>query len=260
MDFFYPVKEEYHFQDAVKYECNGPNAVIEFDSSVFCMEDGEWSSGHPDCIEVNCDSPNISNSRKLSGFVGPYTLNSMVRLECVEGFIMNGSSSIVCNIDSEWMPSPPICERGFCPVPKLLNGNIKKTTQGYGVGVSIQLECNSRYFLRGKNKVKCEKDFQWHPEIPICEKREFCPVPIFLNGIIKRNKQEYRVGESIELECNSDYTLKGKKKVTCEKDFQWSSEIPICEKKYHLLLNLDGVQDQTECNIYLEDNSNLFSY
>ncbi|XP_075052292.1 complement component receptor 1-like protein isoform X3 [Mixophyes fleayi] len=246
MDFFYPVKEEYHFQDAVKYECNGPNAVIEFDSSVFCMEDGEWSSGHPDCIEVNCDSPNISNSRKLSGFVGPYTLNSMVRLECVEGFIMNGSSSIVCNIDSEWMPSPPICERGFCPVPKLLNGNIKKTTQGYGVGVSIQLECNSRYFLRGKNKVKCEKDFQWHPEIPICEKKKGCSSPRINNGkVVWKNGNNYNpeidghgfsVSDNIVVECNDGYKLKGKRSSVCICSgviwctYKWSPQLPTCSK------------------------------
>ncbi|XP_073478043.1 C4b-binding protein alpha chain-like isoform X1 [Aquarana catesbeiana] len=231
---FSPEKEEYAFSDAVRYECTSPNMVTEYDSSVFCTDNGNWSDPLPRCIEVNCEPPEIPHSRKLLGFVGPYTLNSVIRFECNKGFAMKGTDTIVCNMDSTWNPSPPECIGAFCPEPKLLNGKViqGKKTDGYSVGNSVTLECDSYYKLNGKSRVTCGEDFQWHPQLPTCELGTFCPEPKLINGRIQQGKKTYGyyVSDSITVACNSGYKLNGKKRVICQRDFQWS-EFPICELK-----------------------------
>ncbi|XP_040194937.1 C4b-binding protein alpha chain-like isoform X1 [Rana temporaria] len=231
---FSPVKEEYEFADAVRYKCTSPNMVTEYDSSVFCMDNGNWSDPLPRCIEVNCEPPEIPHSRKMLGFVGPYTLNSVMRFECNKGFAMEGTDTIVCNIHSEWDPSPPECIGAFCPEPKLLNGKVKrgKKTDGYSVGNSVTLECDLNYKLNGESKVTCGEDFQWYPHLPTCELGTFCPEPKLINGKIIQGKKTYGYYEcdSITVACNSGYKLNGEKRVKCQGDFQWS-EFPICELK-----------------------------
>ncbi|KAM5192189.1 membrane cofactor protein-like [Mantella aurantiaca] len=231
---FHPVKEEYYFSDAVRYECNDPNMVMEYDSSVFCMDSGNWSDPHPSCIEVNCEPPNVPHSRKISGFVGPYTLNSLVRFECDKGFKMEGSDTIVCNMDNSWKPSPPDCIGAFCTEPKLLHGKVigGKKFNGYKVDDSVILECGPYYKLKGANRITCGTDFQWNPIVPTCELGTFCPEPKLINGKITQGTKVYGYSkyDSIILSCGSGYRLKGPNRVTCQRNFQWST-FPICELK-----------------------------
>ncbi|XP_073478059.1 C4b-binding protein-like isoform X3 [Aquarana catesbeiana] len=226
--------ESLFFGSRVTYHCNLGYNMVSKRNYRECQADGTWSNMVPSCEEVNCEPPEIPHSRKLLGFVGPYTLNSVIRFECNKGFAMKGTDTIVCNMDSTWNPSPPECIGAFCPEPKLLNGKViqGKKTDGYSVGNSVTLECDSYYKLNGKSRVTCGEDFQWHPQLPTCELGTFCPEPKLINGRIQQGKKTYGyyVSDSITVACNSGYKLNGKKRVICQRDFQWS-EFPICELK-----------------------------
>ncbi|XP_018417804.1 PREDICTED: complement receptor type 1-like [Nanorana parkeri] len=234
---FYPVKEEYYFADAVRYECSNPNMVMEYDSSIFCMENGNWSDPQPRCIEVNCESPVVPHSRKLSGFIGPYRLHSMVRFECNRGFQMEGSDTIVCNLDSRWEPAPPECIGAFCPEPRLLHGKVirGKKTDGYKVRDSITLACDTNSNLNGANKVTCGNDFQWNPNLPTCELENGCSSPNIRNGrVTLKNGISYdpeihghgfSSSDKIEITCDTGYRLRGRSESECV--YQQISRIPL---------------------------------
>ncbi|XP_040194945.1 C4b-binding protein-like isoform X2 [Rana temporaria] len=226
--------ESFFFGSKVTFHCNLGFNMVSKRNSRECQADGTWSNTLPSCEEVNCEPPEIPHSRKMLGFVGPYTLNSVMRFECNKGFAMEGTDTIVCNIHSEWDPSPPECIGAFCPEPKLLNGKVKrgKKTDGYSVGNSVTLECDLNYKLNGESKVTCGEDFQWYPHLPTCELGTFCPEPKLINGKIIQGKKTYGYYEcdSITVACNSGYKLNGEKRVKCQGDFQWS-EFPICELK-----------------------------
>ncbi|KAG9466040.1 hypothetical protein GDO78_017321, partial [Eleutherodactylus coqui] len=106
---FRPDMEEYEYQNAVTYECNDKNAALIGHKTLVCTTFGNWSSDPPRCKEVNCESPNVDNAEKLSGFNGPYTLNSAVSFRCSAGYTMIGSSSVKCNATSQWEPPLPVC-------------------------------------------------------------------------------------------------------------------------------------------------------
>ncbi|KAM4046469.1 complement component receptor 1-like protein isoform 6-T6 [Anomaloglossus baeobatrachus] len=107
-----PDKEEYNYQDSVSYTCRNTTFSLIGDRSISCTQYGNWSANPPKCIVVECSSPDVANAQKLSGFVGPYTLNYAVRFQCLSGYTMTGESSVKCNASSQWDPPLPTCSSG----------------------------------------------------------------------------------------------------------------------------------------------------
>ncbi|XP_068107305.1 complement receptor type 2-like [Hyperolius riggenbachi] len=236
---FSPLKDEYEYRDSVTYKCKDRNAVMEYDS-LFCTENGNWSNTEPRCIVVDCPPPNVPNSKRHSGFSGPYGLDAVVEFECNKGFTMNGSDTIRCTIQSTWHPPPPKCIKLYCPEPKLENGTIisgEKPDGSYDVKDSITLGCDQGFRLRGQKNLTCGEDFQWKPEMPYCELGSYCPEPSLENGMVESGLKpdgSYDFGDSITLKCNPGYKLIGSKKLTCggsNSDLQWQGEFPVCEKR-----------------------------
>ncbi|XP_075052301.1 membrane cofactor protein-like isoform X8 [Mixophyes fleayi] len=108
---FNPDKTDYTYQDAVTYTCKSGLSLIG-EASIFCTSNGSWSADPPKCKVVSCSNPEVLNAEKLSGFSGPYTLNSAVSFRCLDGFTMIGSGHVTCNASSMWYPSLPSCNRG----------------------------------------------------------------------------------------------------------------------------------------------------
>ncbi|XP_075706777.1 membrane cofactor protein-like isoform X2 [Rhinoderma darwinii] len=108
---FQPDQEEYEYLQAVVYECNDNKLALIGEKTLSCTANGNWSSDPPNCKVVECSSPDVKNAVKLSGFTGPYILNSAVRFACSSGYTMTGNPSVTCNINSEWEPPLPTCSR-----------------------------------------------------------------------------------------------------------------------------------------------------
>lgn len=247
---FSPEKDEYNYLDAIHYQCNKPKSVLHGETFASCTENGTWSSIPPKCIDVDCPSPEVPAARKVSGFVGPYSLHTLVRFECMEGFIMNGTSDVKCNIHSQWEPSLPTCERNFCYTPQLINGKVKKgkpkdfnNEKGFRINDSIKMECNSYFVINGQSTVTCQKDLTWHPELPICEKQSGCSSPKILNGRValkngvyyfpEKDGHAFSTSDKIHLQCNDGFQLIGSSSSECTYSwlrYVWSPVLPRCER------------------------------
>ncbi|XP_044144294.1 C4b-binding protein alpha chain-like isoform X2 [Bufo gargarizans] len=234
----------------VTYHCNEGYNMISRKDHRYCQEDGTWSYDVPQCDDVECPSPDVHNARKLSGFAGPYTLNSVVRFECFEGFVMNGIGEVKCNIYSQWGPSLPKCERNFCYTPQLINGRIQKgkpqnflIEKGFLIHESVTVECNSYFVLNGQSTITCQEDLTWRPEVPICEKRFGCSSPKIANGhVVLKNGEYYypeehghafSTSDKIQVECDDGFELVGKISSECKLGFfeyYWSPKLPKCER------------------------------
>ncbi|XP_075709807.1 complement component receptor 1-like protein isoform X2 [Rhinoderma darwinii] len=248
---FIPEKDEYMYLDTIHYKCNNPKSVLYGETFVYCTGKGTWSSNPPKCIDVDCPSPEVPDAVKLSGFVGPYTLNSVVRFECLEGFIMNGTKNVKCNIHSQWEPSLPTCERNFCYTPQLINGRIKKGEpkqfnheKGFYINDSIQMDCNSYFVINGQSTLTCGEDLNWNPEVPICEKRFGCSSPKILNGRVvlkngeyynpKRDGHAFSKSDKISVQCDDGFEFVGSSSSSeCRLTllrYVWSPTLPTCER------------------------------
>ena len=59
-----------------------------------------------------------------------------------------------------------------------------------------------------------------------------------LNGKQVNVQNKYNYGGSVEFACNANYTLAGKRKITCEETKDWSSSIPRCWGELYVMLTV----------------------
>ncbi|CAH2220982.1 Hypothetical predicted protein [Pelobates cultripes] len=248
---FHPLKDEYTYLDSVRYSCDDPKKFLNGEGSIYCNQNGSWSSPPPECVAVDCPIPNVPYSRKISGFTTPYSLNSVVIFDCYNGFRMNGTSTVKCNIESKWEPSLPDCLAAYCKEPTLINGYITGTPtsfhdtleKGYNVGDTIQMKCNTMYSLKGDDKITCGSDFMWRPAVPICEKYFGCSSPVISNGqVILKNNKEYipeidghafANGDKIQIMCDPGFIMKEGETSVCDYKYTkvryiWTPDLPVC--------------------------------
>ncbi|KAE8623161.1 hypothetical protein XENTR_v10005522 [Xenopus tropicalis] len=228
--FYKPQKEEYHYQEAVTYGCNNNFALIG-NRSAYCTSDGTWSSQAPVCKDVKCPEPNVPNARKSSGFLGPYLLRSAVSFKCDEGFMMNGSDIIKCNVENQWDPLPE-CLR-FCTLPSLEYAKLREkysNRKGFFAGTTLEYDClpGHRLRLNTEPTIKCLDTFQWSSMKTSCE-QIVCEHPQdFSKGRIN-TQGPYKYQTRVTVICDEGYTTKTNH-LECQIDGTWSNYPPVCEE------------------------------
>nr|XP_023447928.1 membrane cofactor protein isoform X2 [Dasypus novemcinctus] len=106
-------KDTYIYNEVVTYSCkpvSGPDKYsLIGNSSLVCSANGEWNSGPPQCKVVKCEFPSVPNGKQTSGFGTTFLYKARVTFECNEGFVLEGSSLVVCEEDNNWHPPLPTC-------------------------------------------------------------------------------------------------------------------------------------------------------
>nr|XP_004470147.1 membrane cofactor protein isoform X5 [Dasypus novemcinctus] len=109
-------KDTYIYNEVVTYSCkpvSGPDKYsLIGNSSLVCSANGEWNSGPPQCKVVKCEFPSVPNGKQTSGFGTTFLYKARVTFECNEGFVLEGSSLVVCEEDNNWHPPLPTCVKG----------------------------------------------------------------------------------------------------------------------------------------------------
>ncbi|XP_035270301.1 E-selectin isoform X3 [Anguilla anguilla] len=86
--------------------------------SVQCSQTGEWSADPPTCTVVTCPSlekpidGNMVCSYISDEFSYPYSYGSNCNFTCDEGFELQGSETLTCNIHGNWTGEVPTCQAG----------------------------------------------------------------------------------------------------------------------------------------------------
>ncbi|XP_077337313.1 complement component receptor 1-like protein isoform X3 [Lithobates pipiens] len=229
--YVYPLKDEYSYLDSVTYQCNKKLSLIG-ESSVSCMENGQWSSKAPDCRVINCLNPHVPNAIKISGTSGPYTLNSVVRFTCRTGTILNGSDTIKCNQTSDWEPALPRC-LGVCRyVPDIYFAEpVELTREHFFVeGTTLQFKCKKGFDpVPNVNNVLTCLGKTWTPHKTFCTPISCGNPGSISNGYIWDGT--FFFGSGVTYACNTGYTLIGERYRSCQADGNWSLPIPECEVK-----------------------------
>uniref|UniRef100_G1P1A5 Membrane cofactor protein n=1 Tax=Myotis lucifugus TaxID=59463 RepID=G1P1A5_MYOLU len=113
-------KATFEYNELVTYSCKPSGGPDEYslvgESKLICIGHDKWSSNPPECKVVKCTYPNVPNGRVVSGFGKKYLYKAEVKFECLAGFYLDGSSTIVCGADSTWKPKIPTCIKGAPPL------------------------------------------------------------------------------------------------------------------------------------------------
>ncbi|XP_047376754.1 membrane cofactor protein isoform X3 [Sciurus carolinensis] len=111
--------EVFEYMEAVTYSCNkipgGEELSLVGKSELYCAGNGVWSSNPPECKVVRCPFPEVENGKQLSGFGKKFSYQATVVFECIQGYYMNGSNTVVCSSASTWDPPLPTCLKGPKP-------------------------------------------------------------------------------------------------------------------------------------------------
>ena len=213
----------YTFGSWLKYSCDIGHRLVG-DAIRVCQDDGLWNPSTPRCQLIDCPpQQNIQNGRtiQLSN-----TYLGTLKYTCDAGYVLQGNMSRTCMETGEWSGKAPQCIMKTCPSPNPIE-NGKIIGDSYGLGRTIEYQCNEGYRLEGSGHRMCLPTLFWSGEHPSCVKIE-CPVPTApLHGHVVG--VSYKFGDSITYECEEGYELVGEHEVDCEASGEWSFVAPQCD-------------------------------
>ncbi|XP_029974043.1 complement receptor type 1-like [Salarias fasciatus] len=101
--------QPYKYRSVVQYRCL--SGTLFGQKELWCTKNGTWSDPPPQCQEVTCPSPDVSNAYWTKSQYRKHQFRSRILIECKKGFYRKGPSSVSCNIQGQWEPDLPTCLR-----------------------------------------------------------------------------------------------------------------------------------------------------
>ncbi|XP_065258486.1 C4b-binding protein alpha chain-like [Emys orbicularis] len=234
-----PGEETYAFGDSVTIQCDfgyGIKGRINGNAQIHCKHDGTWDPAAPVCEPVCSQPPNISHGQYNDWGKRDFVVGSSVTYKCDRGFSLVGQTSIQCisgdEVTPTWSKPTPQCEETQCPVPHIQHGSLKSPLpHNYTYRTSVTFQCDPGYILRGADKIQCQADGKWYPQLPVCDLGR-CSYPPVLAYADRSDQREFLVGTVVTYSCRAGYIrIPGvSPHVTCLTNFTWSKLSELCQK------------------------------
>ncbi|XP_055886163.1 sushi, von Willebrand factor type A, EGF and pentraxin domain-containing protein 1-like [Biomphalaria glabrata] len=195
-------------------------------SSILCLETGQWSEESPDCSPLDCSHPvEIPHGSLIASGT---TFGSYVTYSCHSGYQLKGDRVIYCSQQGTWDGSIPSCDIKDCRMPlDIANGQVIYFSTTFASLATYT--CNKGFRLQGNNTIYCDENGHWISSDPaICEEIQ-CPEPSFIqNGHVSYT--QLTVGSLANYACNSGYVLIGSTSRVCNEDGTWQGGKPACDR------------------------------
>ncbi|XP_037593316.1 zona pellucida sperm-binding protein 3 receptor-like [Cebus imitator] len=218
----------------LKYTCHPGYGKIN-SSRLTCDAKGSWSYSIF-CAKKRCRNP----GGLINGIVEvkkDLLLGSTIEFSCSEGFFLIGSTTSHCQIQGkgvDWSDPLPECVIAKCESPPdIRNGKHNGGDQEFYIyASSVTYSCNPHFSLIGNASIYCTVENKtigvWSPNPPICEKivcrQPQIPKAIFISGF----GPLYTYRDSIVINCEEGYILRGSNLIYCEANSDWYPSVPSC--------------------------------
>uniref|UniRef100_A0A2I2YKD7 Sushi domain-containing protein n=1 Tax=Gorilla gorilla gorilla TaxID=9595 RepID=A0A2I2YKD7_GORGO len=169
-----------------------------------------------------------------------FKTGTTLKYTCHTGYGKINSSRLICDAKGSWNYSifcaskNPELINGICePPPDIRNGKHSGGDQEfYTYASSVTYSCNPYFSLIGNASISCTVENKtigvWSPNPPICEKivcrRPQIPKAIFVSGF----GPLYTYKDSIMVNCEEGYILRGSSLIYCEMNNEWYPSVPSC--------------------------------
>ncbi|XP_053387137.1 beta-2-glycoprotein 1-like [Mercenaria mercenaria] len=209
--------------DILEIKC-GNNSKLNGSSPVICLSSGMWSAS-TDCISKDCGRFPLKQNMIANSGINRTAVGSMISLSCIEGFILSGNKSIICQTNEMWAETPT-CKPVDCGPPKNVTNSrqldIVKTTYNN----SFTVECIRGYALIGSKTVTCDKHGQWDA-LPDC-KIVSCGIPNLPAHASLTNLTGTTFQSNMSMKCDEGYLLHGNPVIWCTSSGKWTA-LPTCK-------------------------------
>ncbi|XP_048214199.1 complement receptor type 2 [Perognathus longimembris pacificus] len=232
---------------SVTYSCQ-PGYLLAGQKTIQCLSSGVWNAATPTCKEARCDPLGPFPNGQVKAPANPW-LGVIANFTCNEGYWLKGQPSSRCVIAGQkasWTKQP-ICEEILCPPPPpILNGRHTGSSSArvpYGSRVTYMCdpgpERGMEFILVGERTILCTAGHlssgNWSAPAPRCELPTSaiqCSHPQITRGLtLSVQKERYSYNDTVMFECESDFTMKGSRRVRCNAQGIWEPPVPVCEKE-----------------------------
>ncbi|XP_052592651.1 C4b-binding protein alpha chain [Peromyscus californicus insignis] len=233
-----PVSEmnqtDFESSTSLKYSCRPGYSRASSNQIVYCKPDGKWQIDIA-CVKKSCRNPGELRNGQVE-VKTDFSFGSQVEFSCSEGYILVGSSTSYCEIQSKgvaWSDPLPQCVIVKCgSPPDISNGRHSGGDDMYTYGSSISYRCDPRFKLRGNASITCTVVNKtvgvWSSSPPTCERITCSPPDISHGTIISGFRTTYKHKDSVRITCTKGFILRGSSFIHCGADGNWSPP-PICE-------------------------------
>ncbi|XP_057625999.1 C4b-binding protein alpha chain [Chionomys nivalis] len=229
-------KTEFESFEFLKYSCRPGYIRATSGQAIYCEAKGTWTVTIS-CVKKSCRNPGDLPNGQVD-IKSDFSLGSRIEFSCLEGYILIGSSTSYCEIQSKgvaWSDPLPECVSVKCRAPPdISHGRHSGGDEDfYTYGSSITYRCYPNFSLIGSASITCTVVNKtvgvWSPSPPTCE-RINCPQPYVLYGVIDSGfKATYKYKDSVRFACLKGTILSGKNTISCEADGNWHPSPPVCE-------------------------------
>ncbi|XP_075843934.1 C4b-binding protein-like [Microtus pennsylvanicus] len=229
-------KTEFESFEFLKYSCRPGYIRATSGQTIYCEARGTWTVTIS-CVKKSCRNPGDLPNGQVE-IKSDFSLGSRIEFSCLEGYILIGSSTSYCEIQSKgvaWSDPLPDCVSVKCrPPPDISHGRHSGGDEDfYTYGSSITYRCYPNFSLIGSASITCTVVNKtvgvWSPSPPTCE-RINCPQPYVLHGVIDSGfRATYKYKDSVRFACQKGTILRGKNTISCEADGNWHPSPPVCE-------------------------------
>ncbi|XP_050003610.1 C4b-binding protein alpha chain isoform X5 [Alexandromys fortis] len=262
-------KTEFESNESLKYSCRPGYIRATSGMTIYCEAKGTWTVTIS-CVKKSCRNPGDLPNGQVEIKSG-FSFGSRIEFSCLEGYILIGSSTSYCEIQSKgvaWSDPLPDCVKINCPQPYVLHGVIDSGFRAtYKYKDSVRFACLKGAILRGKNTISCEADGNWHPSPPVCEPNGCTNIPdiphaSWLQNLPPKKEDVYPVGATLQYRCHPGYEPATRERTTlvCQKDLTWSpfkgcKEIccPVPDPKKVKIIQHMKLSPENGCNYFFND-------
>ncbi|KAK9871009.1 hypothetical protein WA026_009969 [Henosepilachna vigintioctopunctata] len=139
LDHGFVVQKNYLFGDEAIFDCE-TGYYLNGSSSISCGENGLFEESMPKCIRITCNAPDANAIKNGKVYGKNNFFGDILRFECDQGFILNGSSFITCGKEGVWSSEFPECRKISCGPPGDLDNGFS-FGRSYKYGNYITFEC-----------------------------------------------------------------------------------------------------------------------
>ncbi|XP_070794674.1 sushi, von Willebrand factor type A, EGF and pentraxin domain-containing protein 1 [Pituophis catenifer annectens] len=188
-----------------------------------CLSSQQWNDSFPVCKLVLCRRPPYIPFG--DPVVSSLHFGSTVSYTCMDGFLLKGTSTIICQADGTWSSPLPECIPVECPQPEEIQNGIVDV-QGLTYLSTALYSCKPGFELMGNTTILCGEDGHWLGGEPSCKPIE-CSKP----REIKNGRYSYvdlHYTHTVTYSCDRGFRLEGQRVLTCLETREWDTKAPSC--------------------------------
>lgn len=187
-----------------------------------CLAGGTWSDVIGNCKQ-DCPVLTPPGNGRLS--TSDVREGTSVDVICNTDYSLVGITPLNCQTGGTWSDPVGACQK-VCPVlQEPADGSL--STFAVSIGTTVDVDCDPGFTLFGEEQFFCQTGATWSNVVGIC--KQDCPALIEpSDGSLSTSKVS--VGTSVDVSCDSSFTLFGTTPLTCLPGGTWSDVVGDCRK------------------------------